>query len=145
MVQKVIIVAMNKILNYLSRVVFSVQTRHLKRVRSHCHFCPVHLRKSPHKLLSYLRIIVIGMGLSRTWLAQAASSINVIVAHHQRTWLRLGIAPCQGGADAVKVRIAQVYQQTQVSLNSILLYTLIAAGKERAAVPRTIVRNLHTT
>ena len=34
----------------------------------------------------------------------------VIVAHHQRTWLRFEVAAGQGGADAVNVRIVQVHR-----------------------------------
>ena len=85
---------------YLSKMVFSVKTRHLKEMKSHCHFCPV-LRESPHKLFNHLRVTAIGIGMSRTQPAQTNSSVNAIVAHHQRTWWRFEIAACQSGAHAL--------------------------------------------
>ena len=89
-------------------MVFSVKTRHLKEMKSHCHFCP-ELRESPHILFNHLRVIAIGIGLSRTLLAQTKSSVKVIVAHHQRTWWRFEVAACQNGAHAVKIRKSQVF------------------------------------
>ena len=43
-------------------------------MRSHCHVCLLSCLSCPSESHSYLRVIAMGMGLSRTWLTQAADS-----------------------------------------------------------------------